>query len=86
MSAIHHTHRWARIAEIVRRQEKVCRLCLLRGRVTPATQTDHIVAVSRGGAPFERSNLQALCDGCHDAKTRAERGAPRKVGRDGWPV
>ena len=39
-----------------------------------AREVDHIVAVARGGAAFELSNLQPLCRRCHHAKTRAERG------------
>jgi len=30
---------------------------------------DHVVLLSRGGDPYDLENLQALCRGCHIAKT-----------------
>lgn len=42
---------------------------------TVADQVDHIVAVEAGGAPFDQSNLQSLCQKCHSAKTFYEDGA-----------
>ncbi|WP_227015888.1 HNH endonuclease [Haloarcula sp. JP-L23] len=33
---------------------------------------DHITPISQGGHPFDESNLQVLCDDCHEAKTAEE--------------
>ena len=46
-----------------------CRKCGGAGRL----ECDHIRPLHRGGDPWAMDNLQALCRGCHIAKTRAER-------------
>jgi 5-methylcytosine-specific restriction protein A len=45
-----------------------------------ANTVDHILNVARGGAAYDRSNLQALCWRCHARKTASEGG--RKRSRD----
>ena len=66
------------------RREPVCRVCGSR----PATQVDHVIAISKGGS-HSPNNLQAICGPCHNRKTNSER--PRKakwikVGLDGLPT
>lgn len=53
------------------RDNGLCRPCLKEGRVTPATQVDHIVCKAEGGGDDEE-NLQAICKDCHELKTIAE--------------
>lgn len=50
----------------------LCVLCEQGGRVSRATQRDHIVSLAEGGLDIE-SNTQGLCDECHDAKSLTER-------------
>ena len=78
---------WQRIRLQVLTDEPLCRACLAEDRVTAAAEVDHIVPLHKGGTD-ERSNLQALCPDCHEAKTRAEMGYEERevVGLDGWPV
>lgn len=57
-------------ADLFRRQP-LCVHCLKRGLVAPSTQRDHIVPVGEGGPDIE-ANTQALCDACHDVKSKAE--------------
>lgn len=52
-------------------QEPRCRECLRQGRTTEATTIDHIIPLSQGGKD-EDDNCQALCLGCHAAKTARE--------------
>lgn len=47
-------------------------MCKAKGRVTPATEVDHIVPLRQGGARLDRSNLQSLCRPCHAQKTRSD--------------
>jgi len=54
-------------------EEPLCRVCGLR-----STDLDHIVPQFKGGSS-ERSNLQALCAPCHQAKSAREQAA------DPWP-
>jgi 5-methylcytosine-specific restriction protein A len=54
----------------------LCEECKRQGRVTAATQRDHIVPLAEGGADDE-TNEQALCDDCHKVKSLAESGRGR---------
>jgi len=64
-------------------EEPVCRIC---GR-KPSTQVDHIVPLCKGGTDI-RSNLQGICDQCHEEKTAKDLNVTqaRKIGIDGYPV
>ena len=58
---------WSKLrAQVLRRDRRTCQTC--GGR---ATQVDHIVPRADGGTD-EVSNLAAICDGCHKAKTNTE--------------
>lgn len=68
--------------------EPLCRHCLEVGRVRASTVPDHIVALANGGTDDD-SNVQCLCDDCHDVKTRTDLGYRDRrpeIGVDGWPV
>ncbi len=60
--------------------QPLCVECRAQGRVTLATQRDHIVSLEEGGADDD-SNVQGLCQPCHDAKSKAEsqRGRMRRA-------
>lgn len=63
---------WMAIRErIIRRDKGLCQECQRNGRLSEATQIDHITPLHRGGQDND-ANLEALCKGCHDAKTAAE--------------
>lgn len=51
--------------------EPICRYCIGRGHVTPATIADHILALALGGSN-DRANLAPACHDCNDAKGRDE--------------
>ena len=58
--------------------------CVQCGRAAPL-ECDHIVPLEKGGAPWDLDNLQTLCggrDGCHVAKTRADRRARPETDED----
>lgn len=61
-----------RMRESLFARNPLCVECLKLGRVTEATQRDHIIPLFDGGADDE-SNEQGLCEACHDAKSKAER-------------
>ena len=50
----------------------LCAECDRHGRVSLATQRDHIVSLAEGGQDVDE-NTQGLCDECHAAKSEAER-------------
>jgi 5-methylcytosine-specific restriction endonuclease McrA len=68
----------------------LCVMCQAKGRVTIATEVDHIIALTNGGVedPNDDSNRQGLCEPCHVEKTNADLGYVPKVriGLDGWPA
>lgn len=61
-------HQWTvRRKRILRRAKGICRFC-----GSHATVVDHRLPLAWGGDPYRDANLQALCSGCHDIKTKEE--------------
>ncbi len=56
----------------------LCVVCTASGRVTPATELDHIVALTNDGTN-EDANLQGLCAACHADKTRRDLGQAERT-------
>ena len=52
-------------------RQPLCVICLVNDRVSVATQRDHIVPLEEGGKDDE-TNEQALCEPCHEAKSKGE--------------
>ena len=65
---------WQKLRAFVLSNEPLCRECMGRGEIVPATDVDHIVPRSRGGSDDE-ANLQSLCHACHSRKTATRDGA-----------
>ncbi|MBB5862420.1 HNH endonuclease signature motif containing protein [Xanthomonas sp. 3058] len=61
-----NSHAWRKFRAQIIDSEPLCRHCKRCGRVTPATVVDHI---SGDPADNSLSNLQALCEQCHNMKT-----------------
>lgn len=79
---------WDRLRKrILTRDKHLCQPCLDRGRVTAASQVDHILPKAKGGTD-DPENLQAICGPCHQTKTVKDSGGRVKqaIGLDGWPV
>ena len=75
--------KWMETRErIMRRDNGLCCECRRNGNLAYATDVDHIIPRWEGGSDDD-SNLQALCDACHKAKTTAE-AARRASGGAVW--
>ena len=61
------------------RIEPNCRTCRVEGRTTAATEVDHVVPISEGGALLDLANTQSLCVDHHADKSAADRA--RRTGR-----
>ena len=62
--------RWAAVRwHVLNRDGWRCRECGRPGRL----ECHHVVALERGGAPFDVDNAIALCRGCHLAEHADER-------------
>jgi hypothetical protein len=79
---------WQKRAHRHLRMEPLCRFCLERGRVTPATIADHVTPHRGDWNAFLLGELQSLCHACHNRDKRIEeiRGYRLDVGEDGWPL
>lgn len=53
------------------RRKPLCVECQRLGRVTLATQRDHIMPLAEGGLD-DSDNEQGLCEPCHEVKSLAE--------------
>jgi len=62
---------WKAIRVVVQREAK--RTCESCGKTDTRIYVDHRIEMRDGGAPLERSNLQALCGVCHARKSARER-------------
>ena len=51
----------------------LCVMCKAKGRISLATQLDHIVALVNGGTDTS-DNRQGLCEPCHKDKTSKDLG------------
>ena len=64
---------WMRVRLSVLRRQPWCAACHAEGLVTIATEVDHIIPLSKGGARLDLANLQPLCRPCHIAKTQQDK-------------
>lgn len=62
---------WQKLREAYLRDNTHCVVCLAEGKLTAARVVDHIVPLRQGGSN-DVSNLQALCDQCHNKKRQRE--------------
>lgn len=56
---------------ILKRDCGLCVVCRSSGRLTPASEVDHIRPLWSGGTDADH-NLQSICGDCHKSKTDAE--------------
>lgn len=59
---------WKGLRAAVLLDEPLCRHCAAAGRVTAASDVDHVIPKALGGTD-DRSNLSPLCADCHARKT-----------------
>ena len=71
------TVRWRKLRRQKLTEDPLCAHCQAIGKVTPATQVDHVRPINQGGDPWAWDNLQALCASCHSRKTKlSDKGKP----------
>lgn len=68
-------YRWQMLRNRFIAQHPYCEQCLKEGRITLATDVDHIIP-HRGNIEllYDEKNLQSLCKACHSRKTASEDG------------
>lgn len=69
---IYSSARWVNLRKQFIRHNPLCAHCEAQGILTPAVLVDHIKEIKDGGAVYDVSNLQSLCNACHNTKTGKE--------------
>lgn len=64
---------WKRLRKVFILANPLCVNCMENGIIQKATVVDHIKTIRSGGSPTDLSNLQSLCDTCHNQKSGRER-------------
>jgi 5-methylcytosine-specific restriction protein A len=72
-----YDHNWRRIRLAQLRREPLCRFCMERGVMTPATEVDHILALADGGT-HAATNLRSACHSCHSRRTARDQAFGRR--------
>lgn len=70
---IYKTTQWRKLRDAFAAENPLCRHCHDYEIITAGYIVDHIIEIEDGGQPFEWSNLQHLCQSCHNAKTAREK-------------
>ena len=82
MTKIRSAARWKRVRlQAIERDGHRCRAC---GKAAGRFEVDHIVPLSKSGAPFDLENCQTLCRPCHFAKSTIDRGGVPHVPDAAW--
>jgi 5-methylcytosine-specific restriction enzyme A len=78
---------WQRRRSLQLKEHPLCKFCLERGVVTPATVADHVERHNGDWNKFCLGALQSLCFPCHNSSKRYVelRGYRIDVDKDGWP-
>lgn len=83
--SFYKTARWHRVRRhVLARDGQRCRIATPGICLGRATEVDHIVAMSDGGAPADLRNLQAACKPCNVSKARAATVERARVRRRQW--
>lgn len=78
------SQRWRALRLDVLQSSPLCCSCQDSGSVKAARVVDHIIPVRQGGSFWDKSNLQPLCDSCHNSKSGKEsHGITENVGGRG---
>jgi hypothetical protein len=83
----HHTTRSAAFAPEWQHQpaaEPLCATCLPEGRITPATDADHVIPHRGDQDLFWQGELQSLCAACHSLRKQSQEKGGQKPDRV-WP-
>jgi hypothetical protein len=80
--------KWRRIRKQQLREHPLCKFCLERGIITPATIADHVEPHKGDINAFWCGTLQSLCLTCHNRTKRQIEvmGYRPDIGLDGWPL
>lgn len=68
----YNSWKWRKLAKAYKAKHPLCVTCEANGYVTAVRVVDHKLRIKAGGAPYDESNLQSLCEKCHNSKSSRE--------------
>ena len=71
-SEFYHSTQWRSVRKYFIKQNPLCATCFRDGLTTEANVVDHIKPITLGGHKTDLSNLQSLCNSCHNKKSAKE--------------
>lgn len=72
--------RWQKVRLMVLHSNPLCVHCKQAGRLTPASQVDHIRTIKDyPEGQYEIENMRALCHSCHSRRTAKDHGFARST-------
>jgi 5-methylcytosine-specific restriction protein A len=71
-SAFYHSRGWRMTRKFYIKANPLCEQCTREGKTTGGQMVDHIKPITLGGSMLHHSNLQTLCNSCHNKKNARE--------------
>ena len=71
-SSFYNSKAWRMTRKFYIKSNPLCEQCTREGKTTGGQMVDHIKAISIGGDRLHHSNLQTLCNSCHNKKSAKE--------------
>ena len=81
-SNFYHSKGWRMTRKFYIKANPLCEQCTRDGRTTGGQMVDHIRQITMGGDRLHQSNLQTLCNSCHNKKNAKESVEYRKGIKD----
>ena len=71
-NSIYNTTKWRKFAKRYKEDHPLCVMCEEEGQIRAAYVADHIIRIVDGGEPFDKNNIQSLCEFHHNQKSGKE--------------
>ena len=81
-SLFYHSKAWRMTRKLYIKSNPLCEQCTREGRTTGGQMVDHIKQIILGGRRLDNTNLQTLCNSCHNKKSANESVEYRKGIKD----
>lgn len=70
--SFYNTKRWRSVRNYFFQRNPLCKTCKDNGLIQRGHVVDHRVPIRQGGHEYLESNLQTLCEKCHNKKSQKE--------------
>lgn len=76
-AGMYNTTKWRDLRNFKKKENPICEMCITMGKVIPTYCIDHITPIDEYNFDelfYDYSNLQSLCEPCHQFKTNRDKG------------